>query len=77
MGMGMGMGMACGVNPLDAEADDFLFDFYQHPLEGLFRPRAFLGTDSGKAGHGADEGENGIQLGLGAGEEEVDSFRGE
>jgi len=47
-------GVASGIYPWNTEADDFFFNFYEQPLEGLGRARAFFGADFGKAWDRAD-----------------------
>jgi hypothetical protein len=40
-------GMESGIDPWDTESDDFFFNFYEQPLEGLGRAWAFFGADFG------------------------------
>ena len=47
-------GVASGIYPRNTEADDFFFNFYEQPLEGLSGARAFFGADFGKAWDRAD-----------------------
>ena len=42
-------GVASGIYPWNTEADDFLFNFYEQPLEGLSGAKAFFGADFGEA----------------------------
>ena len=42
-------GVASGIYPRNTEADDFLFNFYEQPLEGLSVAKAFFGADFGEA----------------------------
>ena len=55
--------MAGGVDSLDPKADDLLLDFDEHSLKGSISAQAFFGANGGQAGDGADDLENGIELG--------------
>ena len=58
-------GMAGGVDSFHPKADDLPLNFDEHSLKGLIRARAFFGANGGKARNGADDLENGIELGGG------------
>ena len=62
------------VHPLNAEGNDLFFDFHEHPLKRLGSAPTFLRGQVGHSGNGAKDGEDGVQLGSGPGEEEVDAF---
>ncbi len=40
-------GMESGIDPWHTESDDFFFNFYEQPLEGLGRAWAFFRADFG------------------------------
>ena len=40
-------GMESGIDPWDTESDDFFFNFYEQPLEGLSRAWALFRADFG------------------------------
>jgi len=63
LGRNLGGGVAGGVDSLDPKADDLLFDFDEHSLKGSIGAQAFFGANGGQAGDGADDLENGIELG--------------
>lgn len=55
--------VAGGVDARNPKADDFLFNFDEHALEGLGRAGAFFGTNLRKAWSGPEELKDGIELG--------------
>ena len=63
LGGDFGGGVTGGVNSLDPKADDLLLDFDEHSLKGSIGAQAFFGANGGQAGDGADDLENGIELG--------------
>ena len=52
-----------GVDARNPKADDFLFNFDEHALEGLGRAGTLFGANLRKAWCGAEELEDGIELG--------------
>ena len=66
-----------GVNSLDPKADDLLLDFDEHSLKRLISAKALFGANGRQAGDGADDLENGIELGNCPGEEKIDSLGSE
>ncbi len=70
-----GRRVAGGIDALDPEGDDLFFNLHEHPVVGLFGAETFFGGEVGEAGNGAKLGDEGIDLGAGAGDKEVDAFR--
>ena len=66
-----------GVNSLDPKADDLLLDFDEHSLKRLISAKALFGANGRQAGDGADDLENGHELGNCPGEEKIDSLGSE
>ena len=63
LGGNLGGGVAGGVDSRDPKADDLFLDFDEHSLKGSISAQAFFGANGGQAGDGADDLENGIELG--------------
>jgi len=55
--------VAGGVDARNPKADDFLFNFDEHALEGLGRAETLFGANLRKAWCGAEELKDGIELG--------------
>ena len=55
--------VAGGVDARNPKSDDFLFNFHEHTLEGLSRAGTLFGANLRKAWGGAEELEDGIELG--------------
>ena len=70
-------GVAGGINPLNAEGDDLLFELHQHPVEGLFITLAALLLEMLKSRDRAECREEFLHCGGFAGNEEIDPFGGE
>lgn len=70
-------GVARGIDPLDTEGDDLLFDADEHAVEGLMLAFAEFDGEIGQAGNGAEFGGEFLDIRRKAGDEEIDALGAE
>ena len=72
-----GRGPVGGIDAGDAEGDDLFLDLYEHAVERRLGADALFGGEVGETGDGAQFGDEGVDVGAGAGDEQVDALGAE